>query len=63
MKSNLAEMSATALAKALKPTSIRSGFATIGIFPFNKATIEAKVGASIVQQPKSTEQPQGHQED
>ena len=44
MKSNLVEMSAQALAKALKPQSIKSGFSVTGIFPLNKAAMDAKLG-------------------
>ena len=44
MKSNLAEMSAQALAKALKPKSIKSGFLVTGIFPINKAAMDSKLG-------------------
>ena len=48
IKSNLVEMLAKALAKALKPASIRSGFATTGIFPFNKSAMASKLGTSNV---------------
>ena len=47
MKLNLAEMSAQALAKALKPQSIKFGFLVTSIFPINKAAMDAKFGLDI----------------
>ena len=48
MKKHLAEMSAEALAKALKPTSIKLGFSSTGIFPINKVAMDAKLGVDSV---------------
>jgi len=53
MKSNLAEMSAQALAKALKSGSIKSGFLVTGIFPINKATMDAKLGSAFQEERES----------
>ena len=47
MKSNLAEMLAQALAKALKPQNIKSEFLVTSIFSLNKATMDAKFGLQL----------------
>ena len=44
----LAEMALRALIKALKPESIKVGFATIGLYPLNKKAMESKLGIDMV---------------
>ena len=63
MKKHLVEMSAEALAKALKPTSIKSGFSSTGIFPINKVAMDAKLGVDSVLQTKSIDLQQEYQGD
>ena len=53
MKSNLAEMSCQALAKALKSKSIKSRFSVTGIFPINKAAMDSKLGPHFQVEPNT----------
>ena len=48
MKTTLAEMASRALAKALKPESIKASFSTIGLYPIDKRAMDLKLGADQV---------------
>ena len=48
MKTTLAEMASRALAKALKPESIKAGFSTTGLYPIDKRAMDLKLGADQV---------------
>ena len=55
MKSVLAEMSSKALAKALKPKNVKSGFATTGIYPLDITAMDSKLGSDTIHEEKRLE--------
>ena len=48
LKITLVEMVSRALTKALKPESIKAGFANIGLHPLNKRVVKSKLGIDMV---------------